>query len=65
MSEERKDTFTPNIGKTLELEVFVDPDENNVYVKISGFEELEDAEDYADYLEENLPLLLFESQRIH
>jgi hypothetical protein len=49
----------------IDLEVFVDPDENHVYVKFSGFSELEDAEDYADYLLENLPLLLFQSKTIH
>jgi hypothetical protein len=50
-----------NIG----IEVFVDPDENIVYVKFENFEELEDAEDYADYLVENLPLLLYQSRTIH
>ncbi len=49
----------------INIEVFVDQDENTVYVKFENFEELEDAEDYAEYLVENLPLLLFQSKSIH
>jgi len=49
----------------INIEVFVDPDENTVYVKFANFEELEDAEDYATYLVENLPLLLFQTKTIH
>jgi hypothetical protein len=49
----------------IDIEVFVDPDENTVYVKFTNFEELEDAEEYATYLVENLPLLLFQSKTIH
>jgi hypothetical protein len=49
----------------IDIEVFVDPDENTVYVKFANFEELEDAEEYATYLVENLPLLLFQSKTIH
>ena len=49
----------------IEIDVFVDSEENEVYVKFSNFEELEDAEEYADYLIENLPLLLFQSKTLH
>ena len=51
--------------ETIDIEVFVDPDENIVYVKFEKFEELEDAEEYADYLVEHLPLLLYQSRTIH
>ena len=36
-----------------------------VYVKFSGFEDVEEADEYADMLVESLPLLLFESTRLH
>jgi hypothetical protein len=49
----------------IEIDVFVDSDDSVVYVKFSNFEELEDAESYADYLVENLPLMLFQSRTIH
>lgn len=35
-----------------------------VYVKFSNFADAEDAEEYAEFLAETLPLLLFETTRI-
>ncbi len=35
-----------------------------VYVKFTGFDDEEDAEDYAQFLIETLPLLLFETTRL-
>ncbi len=35
-----------------------------VMVQFSGFEDLEDAEEYAEFLAETLPLLLFETTRL-
>jgi hypothetical protein len=35
-----------------------------VYVKFTGFADDEDAEEYANFLAETLPLLLFESTRL-
>lgn len=49
----------------LGLEVIVSEEDKLVYVKISGFETLNDAENYADYLTERLPLMLFESEVKH
>jgi len=39
-------------------------DEPAVYVKFTGFDDEEDAEDYAQFLAETLPLLFFESTRL-
>jgi hypothetical protein len=36
-----------------------------VYVKFTGFEDDEDAEEYAQFLAETLPLLLFETTRLN
>lgn len=47
----------------LNLEVLVG-EKSDVYVKITGFEDNEEAGDYADYLAETLPLLLFETTTI-
>jgi hypothetical protein len=36
-----------------------------VYVKFSGFDDDEDAAEYADFLANTLPLLLFETTRFN
>lgn len=48
----------------IDIEVFVDETDNSVVVKFSGFEDEEDAEEYAEFLAETLPLLLFETTRV-
>ena len=48
----------------IDIEVVIGEDTPDVYVKFSGFEDSEDAEEYAQFLAETLPLLLFESTRI-
>lgn len=48
----------------LDIEVAVSNEEPVVYVKFSGFDDIEDAEEYAEFLAETLPLLLFESTRL-
>jgi hypothetical protein len=49
----------------IDIEVMtVSEDVPGVYVKFTGFEDDEDAEEYAHFLAETLPLLLFESTRL-
>lgn len=50
----------------LDIEVMstLDEEEPAVYVKFTNFETAEDAEEYAEFLAETLPLLLFETTRI-
>jgi hypothetical protein len=48
----------------IDIEVFVDETDNTVTVKFSGFEDEEDSEEYAEFLAETLPLLLFETTRV-
>jgi hypothetical protein len=48
----------------IDIEVAISSDEPVVYVKFSGFEDLEDAEEYAEFLSDTLPLLLFETTRL-
>jgi hypothetical protein len=55
-----------NIVKTeLDMEVIVSEEDNVVYVKLEGFDNIEDADQYANFLQENLPLMLFESRVMH
>lgn len=56
----------PSEGKTeLDMEVILAEDDNTIYVKLTGFDDFEQADKYATYLQENLPLLLFESEVKH
>lgn len=48
----------------IDIEVFIDETDNTVMVKFSGFENDEDLEEYAEFLAETLPLLLFETTRV-
>ena len=48
----------------IDIEVVIGEDTPDVYVKFSGFEDSEDAEEYAQFLAETFPLLLFESTRL-
>lgn len=48
----------------IDIEVAISSEEPVVYVKFSGFEDLEDAEEYAEFLSDTLPLLLFETTRL-
>lgn len=54
----------PIMSEDIDIEVMLAEDENAIYVKFTGFEDTEDAEDYAANLAEVLPLLLFETTRI-
>ena len=49
----------------LDLHVIVSEDDASVYVKFTGFDNVEEADKYADYLTETLPLMLFESEVKH
>jgi hypothetical protein len=50
----------------IDIEVMTSSDDDPcVYVKFSNFADAEDAEEYADFLANTLPLLLFETTRIH
>lgn len=66
MTEENKesDGLEPISRDDLDIEVATSADEVAVYIKFSGFDDLEDAEEYAEFLAETLPLLLFETTRI-
>lgn len=49
----------------LDMEIIVTEEDNTIYIKLSGFETPEDTDKYADFLQENLGLLLFESEVKH
>lgn len=53
------------LATKLDMEVIVSEDDATVYVKLSGFDDVEDADKYATYLTDNLPLLLFQTEIMH
>lgn len=55
-----------NEGKNIiDLEVLVNEEKKEVYVRFTGFEDEKEADDYAEYLVDHLPLMLFESEVKH
>jgi hypothetical protein len=63
--EELKDNEEFISRDDIDIEVVVSEESNDVYVKFSGFDDDEDAEEYAQFLAETLPLLLFETTRFN
>ena len=62
--EENEEYLSP---PDLELVIFAmeEEEEPAVYVKIMNFNDIEEAEDYAETLKKNLPLLLLETTVKH
>lgn len=50
---------------TVSLTFMVDSEEPVAYVRFEGFETVDDAREYIENLQETLPLLLFNSVRVH
>ena len=65
IEEELKDNEEHISRDDIDIEVVVAEDSSDVFVKFSGFEDSEDAEEYAQFLAETLPLLLFETTRLN
>lgn len=62
--EELKDNEEFISRNDIEIEVRL-TDDSEVLVKFSGFNDYEDADEYATFLAETLPLLLFETTRLN
>jgi hypothetical protein len=56
---------TPEGRVELALEVLVSEEDNSVYVKFTGFDDISEADAYAEHLVEYLPLVLFQSEIKH
>lgn len=48
----------------LNVELIDDEEENAIFIKVSNFPDDESREEYLDYLENNLGLILFQSTNI-
>jgi hypothetical protein len=56
---------TENLEANLNMEIILSETDKSVYVKLTGFDTVEDADDYAAYLTDHLPLMLFHSEVLH
>ena len=65
MTEENKQELISSDDIDIEVMSTEEDDEHCVYVKFSNFVDAESADEYAQFLAETLPLLLFETTRIH
>ena len=66
MTEENKKELESISSDDIDIEVMSTEEDNEhcVYVKFSNFADEESAEEYAQFLAETLPLLLFETTRM-
>ena len=66
MTEENKQEQESISSDDIDIEVMSTEEDNEhcVYVKFSNFADEESAEEYAQFLAETLPLLLFETTRM-
>lgn len=64
MTEENKQEVISSDDIDIEVMSTEEDDEHCVYVKFSNFSDEESAEEYAQFLAETLPLLLFETTRM-
>ena len=49
----------------IDIEIVIGEDSDDVFVKFTGFNDREDSEEYAQFLADTLPLLLFETTRLN
>lgn len=52
-------------GTPIDLEVAINPEDFSIYIRIKGFDNLEDTTEYANFLTDSLPLILFNSDTKH
>ena len=64
MTTKNKEEFISSDEIEIEVMSTEEDSEHCVYVKFSNFAAAEDADEYAEFLAETLPLLLFETTRM-
>lgn len=64
MTEENNEEFISSDDIDIEVMSTEEDSEHCVYVKFSNFADAEAADEYAEFLAETLPLLLFETTRM-
>lgn len=49
----------------VEFDIIIVEDDNTIFVQFKGFEDIDQVEDYAEFLSDHLPLMLFQSEVKH
>lgn len=49
-------------GNNVEFDIIIVEDDNSIFVQFKGFEDIDQVEDYAEFLADHLPLMLFQSE---
>ena len=49
----------------INLDIIVVEDDNSIFVQFTGFDDINEVEDYAEFLQEHLPLMLFQTEVKH
>lgn len=67
MSDDSENLISNEDSDTVDLkyEIYADEPSLTVYLKFNGFEDNEQIADFAEFMEEHLPLLLFRSDVMH
>lgn len=52
-------------GNNIEMDIIIVEDDNSIFVQFTGFEDIDQVEDYADFLHDHLPLMLFQAKVQH
>lgn len=56
-----KDSHDNNV----EFDIIIVEDDNTIFVQFKGFEDIDQVEDYAEFLSDHLPLMLFHTEVKH
>jgi hypothetical protein len=56
---------TDLVEANISMEIILSETDKTLYVKLTGFNTVEDADDYAEFLTDHLPLMLFHSEVKH
>ena len=58
-------TIKDEHDNNIEMDIIIVEDDNSIFVQFTGFEDIDQVEDYAEFLNDHLPLMLFQSKVQH
>lgn len=58
-------TIKDEHDNNIDMEIIIVEDDNSIFVHFTGFEDIDQVEDYAEFLNDHLRLMLFQSKVQH
>ena len=58
-------TIKDEHDNNIEMDIIIVEDVNCIFFQFTGFEDIDQVEDYAEFLNDHLPLMLFQSKVQH